>query len=165
MGLIAMTERRPPGMKTQDWIESQIKRAQNAGEFDDLPGAGKPLELADGHDPDWWVKDFIRRENIETDALLPPAMQLRKEKQQVHEKIRGMRRESEVREYLAELNKRIRLSIRDTTGPVVPTGPIDEHALLAQWRMERPARDPQPGPAAEHGPVRRKKSIWQRLFS
>jgi hypothetical protein len=151
-------------MKTQDWIESQIKRAQNAGEFDNLPGAGKPLELADGHDPDWWVKDFIRRENIETDALLPSAMQLRKEKQQVHEKIRGMRRESEVREYLADLNKRIRLSIRDTTGPVVPTGPIDEHALLAQWRMERPARDPQPLPATEHGPVR-KKSIWQRLFS
>jgi hypothetical protein len=151
-------------MTTEQWVEAQLQRAQNAGEFDNLPGAGKPLELADAHDPDWWVKDFIRREDVETEALLPPAMLLRKEKQQVHEKIRGMRRESEVRDYLADLNKRIKLSIRDTTGPVVPTGPIDEHALLAQWRMERPSRTPQPAPA-EHPPVRRKKSIWQRIFS
>ncbi|GAA1142592.1 DUF1992 domain-containing protein [Kribbella jejuensis] len=157
-----MTERKPPGMKTQDWVEAQLKRAQNAGEFDNLAGAGKPLRLAEGHDPDWWVKDFIRRENIETDALLPSAMQLRKEKQQIHEKVRGMRRESEVREYLADLNQRIRVAIRDTTGPVVPTGPVNEDAVIAQWRMERPPREPLSRPV-ENKP--RKKSIWQRLFS
>ncbi|WP_410789338.1 DUF1992 domain-containing protein [Kribbella sp. C-35] len=158
-----MTKRRPPGMSNQDWVESQIKLAQNQGEFDDLPGAGKPLKLADQHDPDWWVKDFIRRENIETDALLPSAVQLRKEKQQVHEKVRGMRRESEVREYLADLNKRIRVAIRDSTGPVVPTGPVDEDVIIAQWRMERPAREPRPLPTEEHRA--KKKSFWQRLFS
>lgn len=158
-----MTERKPPGMKTQDWVEAQIKRAQNAGEFDDLADAGKPLKLADQHDPDWWVKDFIRRENIETDALLPSAVQLRKEKDQIHEKIRGMRRESEVREYLADLNKRIRLAIRDTTGPVVPTGPVNEDAIIAQWRMERPPREPVAHRTEQPQP--KKKSFWQRLFS
>jgi hypothetical protein len=158
-----MSKRRPPGMSNQEWVESQIQLAQNQGEFDNLPGAGKPLKLADEHDPDWWVKDFIRREDVETEALLPPAMLLRKEKQQVHDKIRGMRRESEVREYLADLNKRIRLSIRDTTGPVVPTGPVNEDAIIAQWRMERPAAEPPRRPAEEHRP--KKKSVWQRLFS
>ncbi|MDX2970464.1 DUF1992 domain-containing protein [Kribbella solani] len=158
-----MTERKPPGMKTQDWVEAQLQRAQRAGEFDDLAGAGKPLRLADSHDPDWWVKDFIRRENIETDALLPSVVQLRKEKQQIHEKVRGMRRESEVRDYLADLNKRIRLSIRDTTGPVVPTGPVNEDAVIAQWRMDRPAREPMAQPSVESRP--KKKSFWQRLFS
>jgi hypothetical protein len=158
-----MTKRRPPGMSNQDWVESQIKLAQNQGEFENLPGAGKPLKLADGHDPDWWVKDFIRREDVETEALLPPAVLLRKEKQQVYEKVRGMRRESEVREYLADLNSRIRLSIRDTTGPVVPTGPVNEDAIIAQWRMERPSTTPRPRPANEQQP--KKKSIWQRLFS
>ena len=157
-----MTKRRPPGMSTQEWVEAQIKRAQNAGEFDDLPGAGKPLKLADQHDPDWWVKEFIHREDVETEALLPPAVQLRKEKQQVHEKVRGMRRESEVRDYLADLNKRIRISIRDTTGPVVPTGPVNEDAIIAQWRMDRPSHEPRPEPVEEKP---RKKSIWQRLFS
>ncbi|WP_460666076.1 DnaJ family domain-containing protein [Kribbella swartbergensis] len=158
-----MTERKPPGMSTQDWVESQIRRAQNAGEFDDLPGAGKPLtKLADPHDPDWWVKDFIRREQIEAEALLPPAVLLRKEKQQVDDKVRGMRRESEVREYLADLNKRILINIRDTTGPVVPVGTVDEEAILARWRAERP--DPAERPAPKPEPVR-KKSFWQKLFS
>ena len=158
-----MTKRRPPGMSNQEWVESQIKLAQNQGEFDDLPGAGRPLKLAEQHDPDWWVKDFLRREDVETEALLPSAMQLRKEKQQVHEKVRGMRRESEVREYLADLNKRIRLAIRDTTGPVVPTGPVNEDAVVAQWRMDRPSRTPVPQTAEVSTP--RKKSFWQRLFS
>ncbi|MEU4603544.1 DUF1992 domain-containing protein [Kribbella sp. NPDC023972] len=158
-----MTERKPPGISTQDWVEAQIRRAQNAGEFDDLPGAGKPLtKLAEPHDPDWWVKDFIRREQIETDALLPPAVLLRKEKQQVYEKVRGMRREAEVRDYLADLNQRILINIRDTTGPVVPVGTVDEEAILAHWRSEQP--DPAAQPAAEPEPAP-KKSLWQRLFS
>ena len=158
-----MTERKPPGMKTQDWVEAQIKRAQNAGEFDDLAGAGKPLELADSHDPDWWVKDFIRREKIDTEALLPAAVQLRKEKQQVHERVARMRRESEVRDYLADLNKRILVSIRDTTGPVVPVGTVDEEEILEHWRTNRPewARAEQ---ASTPEPPR-KKSFWQKLFS
>lgn len=157
-----MTERKPPGMKTQDWVEAQIQRAQQAGEFDDLAGAGKPLQLADSHDPDWWVKDFIRRENIDTEALLPAPVLLRKEKQQVHETVRRMRRESEVRDYLADLNKRILISIRDTTGPVVPVGTVDEEAVLAEWRAEQPERGRAPEPAPEPP---RKKSIWARLFS
>lgn len=74
-----------------------------------------------------------------------------------------MRRESEVREYLADLNQRIRISIRDTTGPVVPTGPVDEDVVIAQWRMERPAPEPRDRTAEPERPA--KKSFWQRLFS
>lgn len=160
-----MTKRRPPGMSTQEWVDAQIRRAQNAGEFDDLPGAGKPLKLADQHDPDWWVKDFIRREDVETAALLPPAVQLRKEKQQVQDKVRGMRRESEVRDYLADLNKRILVSIRDTTGPVVPVGTVDEDAVLTQWQADQAeAVAAKPQPVTEVEPPA-KKSLWQRLFS
>ena len=48
------------------------------GEFDDLPGAGKPIEdLGDQHDPDWWLKQLIEREKIT--GSLPPALELRKE--------------------------------------------------------------------------------------
>jgi len=156
-----MTERKPPGMKTQDWVEAQIQQAQRQGEFDDLAGAGKPLQLADSHDPDWWVKDFIRREKIDTEALLPPAVQLRKEKQQVHEKVATMRRESEVRDYLADLNQRILVSIRDTTGPVVPVGTVDEAEILEHWRTNRP----EPTIRADEASPPRKKSFWQKLFS
>ncbi|TDD25173.1 DUF1992 domain-containing protein [Kribbella turkmenica] len=158
-----MTQRKPPGMKTQDWVEAQIQQAQKAGEFDDLAGAGKPLKLPDGHDPDWWVKDYLRREQLDVEALLPAAVQLRKEKQQVHEKVARMRRESEVRDYLADLNQRILVSIRDTTGPVVPVGTVDEEEILEHWRTHRP--EPTRVHEAKPADEPRKKSVWQRLFS
>jgi hypothetical protein len=158
-----MTERKPPGMRTEDWVEMQIKQAQNRGEFDDLEGAGKPIpKLGEAHDPDWWVKDFIRREQIETDALLPLSVQLRKEKQQIPEKLRKMRRESEVRDYLQDLNKRILVQIRDATGAVVPTGPVDEEALVEQWLLDRPPVNARPAEPEQRARARR--SLWQRLF-
>jgi DnaJ-like protein len=159
-----MTERKPPGMKTQDWVEAQIKQAQARGEFDDLPGAGKPIpKLAEPHDPDWWVKDFIRREKIETDALLPPSVQLRKEKEQLPGKLAKMRTEREVREYLQELNQRILIQIRDATGAVVPVGTVDEEYFVEQWQMDRPA--PQPRRTSAEEPKKTKRTLWQRLFS
>lgn len=159
-----MTERKPPGMKTQDWVEAQIKQAQARGEFDDLAGAGKPIpKLAEPHDPDWWVKDFIRREKIETDALLPPSVQLRKEKEQIAAKVAKMRTEREVREYLQDLNKRILIQIRDSTGVVVPVGTVDEEQYVEQWLVDRPA--PRPRGATTEQPAKPKRTLWQRLFS
>ncbi|MGC4940271.1 DUF1992 domain-containing protein [Kribbella sp. DT2] len=160
-----MTERKPPGISTQDWVEIQIKQAEQRGDFEGLPGAGKPLKLAAAHDPDWWVKDLIRRENIETDALLPPSVQLRKEKAQIPEKVGAMRRESEVRDYLQDLNARIRVQIRDTTGVVVPVGLVDEEQILRDWVEAQPARDARRQAVVPDEPAPKKKSIWQRLFS
>jgi len=35
------------------WVDLQIRQAQERGEFDNLPGAGKPIEgLGGEHDPD-----------------------------------------------------------------------------------------------------------------
>jgi hypothetical protein len=162
-----MTQRKPPGMKTEDWVEAQIKQAQHRGEFDNLPGEGKPLpKLADAHDPDWWVKDFIRREKIETDALLPPSVQLRKEKQALQEKLAVLRTEGEVRDYLQDLNRRILLQIRDATGVVVPVGPVDEEEMFAQWLEGHEARQAARARARETEPAEKpKRSLWQRLFS
>ena len=40
-----------------------IREAMDRGEFDDLPGAGKPLPGAGRpYDPDWWIKSFLDRE-------------------------------------------------------------------------------------------------------
>jgi hypothetical protein len=93
---------------------------------------------------------------------------LRKEKQKVQETVARMRRESEVREYLEDLNKRILVSIRDTTGPVVPVGTVDADAILAQWQAERAeaaARSRQQSQPAAETEAPRRKSLWQRLFS
>ncbi|WP_344217514.1 DUF1992 domain-containing protein [Kribbella sancticallisti] len=159
-----MTERKPPGMKIQDWVELQIRQAQERGDFDDLPGEGKPIpKLAQAHDPDWWVKDFIRREKIETDALLPPSVQLRKEKQHLPERLAKLRTEREVREHLQELNQRILVQIRDATGVVVPVGTVDEEYFVEQWRVEHAAREARRDAVPEQ--PKSKRSLWQRLFS
>ena len=42
-----------------------MTEAREAGVFDNLPGAGKPLPgLADGYDALWWVKQRVKREQI-----------------------------------------------------------------------------------------------------
>src|SRR6478736_5784586 len=56
------------------WVDLQIKRAMERGEFDNLPGAGKPLgDLGSPYDRDWWLKKLIEREQI---TVLPAARRL-----------------------------------------------------------------------------------------
>ncbi|HYN66520.1 MAG TPA: DUF1992 domain-containing protein, partial [Ornithinibacter sp.] len=61
-------------------VEKAIREAQERGEFDDLPGAGKPLTgLGDLDDPMWWLRRYVEREQLDLTLALPPALQLRKE--------------------------------------------------------------------------------------
>src|SRR4051812_35366412 len=59
-------------------VEIAIQQAMRNGDFDDLPGAGKPLQdLGTVRDPDWWIRRKIERENLT--GLGPPALTLRTE--------------------------------------------------------------------------------------
>src|SRR5262245_3329060 len=61
----------------QTWVDLQIRQAMERGDFDDLPGAGKPIsDLGAHHDPNWWIKKLVEREHV---TLLPPSLALRKE--------------------------------------------------------------------------------------
>ncbi len=45
-----------------DFVEEQIRLAQERGDFDNLPGTGRPIESLDRqYDPDWWARDFMKR--------------------------------------------------------------------------------------------------------
>ena len=45
--------------------ERRIREAQERGDFDGLPGAGRPLEGLDGpYDELWWVKRKLAREGL-----------------------------------------------------------------------------------------------------
>src|ERR1044072_1788650 len=92
------------------WVDGQIRGAQDRGEFDDLPGAGKPLPKR-SDDVLEWVADKLRAENADTRALLPPSLQLRKELEGLPARLARVRSESAVREIVADLNKRIRAEI------------------------------------------------------
>ena len=60
-----MTERKPPGVSWETWIDRQVREGMERGDFDDLPGHGRPLrDLDQPRDELWWVKDKLRREGV-----------------------------------------------------------------------------------------------------
>lgn len=41
-------------------LDRAIREAAERGEFDNLPGSGKPLPIRHSGDPDWWLKQARR---------------------------------------------------------------------------------------------------------
>lgn len=121
-------------MQFESWIDRQIREAMERGEFDNLPGAGRPLELDD--DPEWWIKSKIKRENLE--PVLPDALSLRKEVAAVQDQLRGVRTESAARAVLEGLNERIRsFYAAATTRPQIVVRLVDVERELRVWRESR----------------------------
>lgn len=159
-----MTERKPPEISFETWVDRQIRTAQQRGDFDDLPGAGKPLPgLHRPHDELWWIKDYVQREGLSSEALLPTPLQLRKEIGRLPETVRGLRSERAVRDTVEELNTRILDWLRTPSGPQVPVGPVNVEETLQQWRAHRPAPPASTTAARVPAPAPAKSGWWQRL--
>ena len=148
------------------WVDLQVKRAMERGDFDDLPGAGKPLELGETHDPNWWLKKLVERENV---AVLPPSLALRKEDAELDETLDKLQTEPEVRRHVEDFNERVVAArYRLPEGPPLVTMPRDVEESVAAWRDRRTTRIAeqrrkakealaQAKPAAES-----KRSWWRR---
>ena len=144
------TSRRPDGRPRRSaaaeriaqqasWVDLQVRQAMERGEFDNLPGLGKPIEdLGVEHDPDWWVKKLVERENI---ALLPPAIALRKEDAELDGVLDRINVEAEVRRELEDFNRRVIETRRQLQGgPPVVTATRDVDAEVSAWRDRRTTR-------------------------
>jgi Domain of unknown function (DUF1992) len=131
-----MAERRPPGVRFETWIDRQIRQAAERGEFDNLPGAGKPLSnLGRPHDEMWWVKDKLRRENI---SYLPPTLALRKEVHDTLQAALGASSETKAREIVRGLNETIVEANRTPLrGPPMMIRPVNVERFLEDWRRGR----------------------------
>jgi len=130
-------------------VETAIQVAIRQGRFDDLPGAGKPIPgLGDHHDPDWWIRRKIERENLA--GLGPPALMLRVEDRELDAQLDTLRRESDVRAVVEDFNRRVIEARRQLLGgPPVVTKPRDVEAEIEAWRERREAAvDPDPDPVA-----------------
>jgi hypothetical protein len=169
-----MTTRKPPGMPFESWIDKQIREAEERGEFDNLPGAGKPIpDIDKPYDEMRWVANWVRREGVSTDVLLPTPLQLRKEIHDLPGAVRSLRTEQAVRAKIDELNKRIRdWTLVPHGGPQIAVFPVEADDVVEQWRADR-ARPAEPKAGAEPAagaqqreqgeqPVRRKR-WWHRL--
>lgn len=122
------------------FIETAIQVAIRRGDFDDLPGAGKPIEgLGTHHDPDWWIRRKIESENLT--GLGPPAILLRTEDRELDDQLDLLGREVDVREVLADFNRRVIEARRQLQGgPPVVTSPRDIDAEVSAWAERRAAR-------------------------
>jgi Domain of unknown function (DUF1992) len=130
--------RKPPDVSFENWIDSQIKAAEARGEFDDLPGKGKPLpRLDEAGDPLWWAKQLVRREGL---SLLPPALEIRQQVERFREGLAKLPSEARVREAVAALNAEIRKRNRlASEGPPTQQAVLDPEDLVARWRELRAA--------------------------
>ncbi|TDP99378.1 MULTISPECIES: J-domain-containing protein [unclassified Leifsonia] len=133
-----------PGQPTMEQraqiVETSIQQAIRRGDFDNLPGAGKPLPgLTGTHDPDWWIRRKIEREQLT--GLGPPALLLRTEDAELDAKLDRLASESAVREHLESFNRRVIEARRQLQGgPPVITRTRDVEEEVARWRQRRDER-------------------------
>lgn len=160
-----MTERKPAGMSFETWVERQISQAQERGDFDALPGTGKPLPRWSPDESAYdWVVARARRENLDLFGMLPPGLALRRERDLLPERVSALPTEGEVRALAEDYNARVQQFWRqpqESRWSPVP-GLADVEALVGAWRRARPAAPVAPPvPARPPAPVRRR--WWQRL--
>ena len=125
-----MTERKPREISFASWVDQQVSEAAERGAFDNLPGAGKPLSRRGGTDA--WLQDYLRREGVSADELLPTPLRLRKEAERLAGSVQDLNSEDEVRTVVKGLNRRIAEWRR------IPDGPPDIPAPGGRGRDGRP---------------------------
>jgi hypothetical protein len=156
---IGMTERKPREMTFASWVDRQVSEAAERGAFDNLPGAGKPISRRGGTDA--WLQDYLRREGVSADELLPTPLRLRKEVERLAGTVQDLPSEDKVREVVKGLNRQIAEWRRIPTGPPVYLRLVDEEAMVARWRDARRA-PPSPARASRPPADLPPRSRWWR---
>ena len=139
-----MTERKPPGVSFESFVDKQIRDAEARGDFKALPGAGRPLEGDDTtYDELWWIKRKMAREGM---SVLPPTLALRKEAEDALATAAEAPTERVVRKILTEINAKIRdMMFRPPPGPPLGLKPYDVEEAVRQWRERHEGRQSQEG--------------------
>jgi len=134
-----MASNRPAGQSWETYLEFQLRRAREEGQFDHLPGAGKPIPGLDQHyDENWWLREWMRRENL---SALPDTLRLRKELSDEIERLWRIPSESQAAETIDAINARIRkLNAMPLDGPPLNIHVLNKAETLERWREEREAR-------------------------
>ncbi|KQP56518.1 DUF1992 domain-containing protein [Agreia sp. Leaf283] len=142
-------------------VEISIQQAMRRGDFDDLPGAGKPLTgLQNAYDPNWWIRQKIERERLT--GLGPPALTLRTEDAELDERLDAAPSEEAVRGMLTDFNARIIEARRQLQGgPPVVTRPRDVDAEVLRWRERRDARYRQYAEARQREEAEYRAMSWR----
>ncbi|MFE8943675.1 DUF1992 domain-containing protein [Streptomyces sp. NPDC007856] len=142
-----MTERKPPGVPFESWVDKQIRDAQGRGEFERLPGTGEPLpsELDSAYDELWWIKRKMAREGL---SVLPPALALRKEAEDALAAAYAAPSERIARKIIEDVNVKIKgMMFKPPPGPPLGKKPYDVEEVVREWRQRRAAAARGRGPS------------------
>ena len=130
--------RRPPRTLSEfaSAVDQQISEAAERGEFDDLPGKGRPLPDRDTSDPAWWAKQKLQAGGLQ--PVVPPALELRRDVELAFERLARMPSERVVREVFEALNERIRrTNATQLSGPLTGLIAFKMDKILDRWREAR----------------------------
>lgn len=169
-----MTERKPVGMDQVSWVDQQVAAAMARGEFDDIPGQGRPIEDLDKPYDEVWFMRKLRDEGFDTEAMMPASLRLRKQLERLPDLILELRSEDEVRRAVAQLNERIEQYLRMPSGPPVAVRMVDPDRAVGEWR-ERTGHPERSAPAvpdgvpvdprhADSAPAAARRPWWRRVI-
>jgi hypothetical protein len=136
-----MTERKPPGVPFESWVDKQIRDAESRGEFTRLSGAGKPLPAGTdtSYDELWWIKQKLAREGL---SVLPPTLALRKEAEDALAAAYAAPSERIARKIVTDVNVKIRdMMFKPPPGPPLGMKPYDVEEVAREWRERRTTPD------------------------
>ena len=159
-----MSAQRPPGVSVQDWRERQVTEALARGDFDALPGAGKPIpDLDRPLSALGWAVAWARREGADLTAALPLALAMRREREQLVDAVPSLPTEAAVHVLVADFNARLDAGYRRPQGePPLATPFVEVERQVARWREAHPApAPPVPGEATAAVP-RARRAWWSR---
>jgi hypothetical protein len=134
-----MTERKPPGVPFESWVDKQIREAERRGDFAQLAGAGKPLPPGTDttYDELWWIRQKMAREGL---SVLPPTLALRKEAEDTLAAAYAAPSERIARKLITDVNVKIRdMMFKPPPGPPLGMKPYDVEEVVRQWRERRTA--------------------------
>lgn len=151
----------PSGDRDRARVESALEQAIARGDFDDLPGAGRPLDLPPSHDPDWWIRQRLAEDDVDRDALLPVVVLLRREYEQRDGTLAELPTEQLVREYAAEFTQRVHEDRRENPLARMMAPEMDPDDAVERWRELRAATaDAEPVRAEPVAEGRRRPRRW-----
>ena len=162
-----MTERKPPGMAFETWIDHQITQAQERGAFEGLAGAGRPLPPRVKEQTSYeWALEWARRQQADPKDLLPPGMALRREREDLALRVPTLPSEAAVRATVAEFNARVEQHWRrPADGPDAVPGLADEDALVRLWHATRPPSSASEEPVVAPPSAPPRARWWRRRRS
>lgn len=102
----------------QKIIEQKIQEAQARGEFDNLPGSGRPVEIED----DSHVPEDLRLayKILKNANCVPPEIELKKEIRQMEDMLEGLSDEKESYRQVKRINFKImQLNMMRKTSPLL----------------------------------------------